>query len=168
MTDNFKLVLDPNPSLYKKLENLDLDGYDLSAIESKMIEIMESFKGIGISANQVGFDRRVVVIKPKDKEPFALFNPEIINNSIDSVIDKEGCLSFPDLYLSIKRPDSVTVKYFDKTKKECIINLAGYDARCLQHEMDHIDGICFTSKISRLKLDLAVKKQRKIKDGRTK
>lgn len=168
MIDNFKLVLDPDPLLHKKLEDIELDNYDLASIESKMVEIMESFNGIGISANQVGFDRRVIVIKPKDSRPFALFNPKIISGSETIVSDKEGCLSFPDLYLSIKRSDTVIVKYFDIAKKECIISLSGYDARCLQHEMDHIDGICFTDKVSRLKLEMASKKQRKIKDGRTK
>jgi peptide deformylase len=165
---DFNLRLDPDPILYQKLEDLDLTkDYDLVQIEQTMIDIMQANKGIGISANQVGFDRRVIVVQPKGQEPFALFNPKIINTSVDELSDQEGCLSFPNLFLSINRHSEITVEYVDKYKKPCIIVFTGYDAKCVQHELDHLDGITFTKKVSKLKLDFAIKKQRKL-NGRTK
>lgn len=163
----FDLRVDPDPLLYQRLEpydfNCDLDPVE---IERVMTAIMEDEFGIGISANQVGFDRRVIVVKPKGQSPFAMFNPEITASG-NMCSDQEGCLSFPNLFLKIDRPDSVTVKYLDTAGKECTITLTGYDAKCVQHEIDHLDGITFTKKISKLKLDMALKKQRKL-NGRTK
>ena len=162
--DDFKLRLDPDPILYKKSEEFDFSqDIDLAAIEEKMIEIMLENNGIGISANQVGYDRRVIVIKPQGKDPFAMFNPKIQSTSQAATKDDEGCLSFPELFLPIDRSRSIIVEYVDKDKKQCIIELNGYDAKCVQHEIDHLDGIVFTSHVSSLRLTLAKKKQRKIK-----
>lgn len=167
LTNQFQLRLDPDPILYQKLEPFNFNcGLDPKEIENAMSVIMEENNGIGISANQVGFDRRVIVVKPKGQRPFAMFNPEIINIEKDT-IDEEGCLSFPNLFIKINRPNTITVKYLDTAAKECIITLSGYDAKCVQHEIDHLDGITFTKKVSKLKLDLAVRKQRKL-NGRTK
>jgi peptide deformylase len=139
---------------------------DTEKIEQSMITIMEAGMGIGIAANQVGFNQRVIVLKPKGQSPFALFNPEIISGN-EEIIDEEGCLSFPNLFIKINRFKNITVKYLDKQAKDCTITLSGYDAKCVQHEIDHLDGITFTKRVSKLKLDLALKKQRKL-DGRTK
>lgn len=167
--DDLYLRVDPDPILYTKLENLDFSlDYDLEKIESAMIKIMKENRGIGIAANQVGFTKRVLVIEPNGKNAFAMFNPEVLDLAGEEVPDTEGCLSFPDIYLPVKRYNRVLVKYIDKHKCECIITLEGYDAKCFLHELDHLDGICFTSKVSKLKLDLARKKQRKIQNGRTK
>jgi peptide deformylase len=164
---DFKLRLDPDPILYQKLEDLDIDQYDLPAIEQAMIYWMKTFNGIGIAANQVGFDKRVIVVKPKGKEPFAMFNPKVINISEDEIPDEEGCLSFPNLFISIKRPKKIEVEFIDKNKNSCIMLFEGYDSKCVQHELDHIDGICFVNRVSPMKLALAKKKQRKY-NGRTK
>lgn len=162
----FNLRVEPDPILYQKLEPYDFNcGLDTYEIERVMTAIMEDEFGIGISANQVGFNRRVIVIMPKGQAPFALFNPEITDIQGNS-LDDEGCLSFPGLKLKISRPNTVTVKYLDKDQKECIITLSGYDAKCVQHEIDHLDGICFTNHVSKLKLEMAKKKQRK-QNGRT-
>jgi peptide deformylase len=160
---DFYLRVEPDPILYKKLESYNFDcGMNAGEIEKKMIAIMENEYGMGISANQVGFDRRVIIIKPADQSPFAMFNPEIVNQQ-NQCEDLEGCLSFPGLSLKVTRSEIVTVKYLDKDQKECIITLSGYDAKCLQHEIDHLDGICFTNRVSKLKLEIARKKQRKNK-----
>jgi len=160
MEFNFSLRLEPDPLLYQKLEPIDIDTVDLAGIEKRMIKIMEAHNGIGISANQVGFDRRVVIIKPYGLSAFAMFNPKIISGK-DTTQDREGCLSFPELFLPINRYNEVAVEYIDKNKKTCIMLFKEYDAKCVQHELDHLDGICFTTKVSKLKLDLARKKQRK-------
>lgn len=167
LVEDFSLRAEGDPLLSQKLEPYQFnDDTDAGAIEQRMIELMDKHYGLGIAANQVGYDRRVVVIQPKGQEAFAMFNPEIIESS-GEYENEEGCLSFPGLFIKVKRSENVTVKYVDKHNKECTIKLAGMDAKCIQHEIDHLDGICFITKVSRLKLDLARKRQRKL-NGRTK
>ena len=164
---DFSLRTEGDPLLTQKLESYEFNkDTDPAEIEQAMIELMDKHYGYGIAANQVGFDRRVIVIQPKEQQAFALFNPEIIESNGEYEAE-EGCLSFPGLFIKVKRFDSVTVKYVDKQQKECTIKLTGMDAKCIQHELDHLDGICFITRVSKLKLDLARKRQRKL-NGRTK
>ena len=88
-----------------------------------------------------------------------------VNN--EKELGEEGCLSFPDLWLKVERSKSLIAKYLDNTGQERIIQLEGLDARCFLHELDHLDGVCFTDGLSPLKLAMAIKKQRKL-NGRTK
>jgi peptide deformylase len=112
-----------------------------------MIEMMQAFNGIGLAANQVGLLKRVFVIKLKAADtPFAMFNPKLITQSTNEQQGEEGCLSFPGLWLDIKRPHSIEAEYLDKDGKECKISLSGIDARCFLHELEHLDGIVFTKK----------------------
>jgi peptide deformylase len=165
--NDFYLRKDPDPILYQKLEDYDFScNLDPAEVEQSMIAIMNTDNGIGIAANQVGFDKRVIAVKPKNQDAFAMFNPVIIAGKGVGE-DEEGCLSFPNLFIKIDRFTEVTVKYLDKYNKECTITLNGYDAKCVQHEIDHLDGITFTKRVSKLKLDFAIKKQRKL-NGRTK
>lgn len=136
-------------------------------LEIDMVQAMVMNNGIGLAANQIGLTKRVFAIKLKDQVPFCMFNPEIVSYSKDSVDSEEGCLSFPNLYLKVKRHSTIHVEYFDRSGQKCIMELSGTDAKCFQHELDHLNGICFTSKISPLKLAMAIKKQRK-RNGRTK
>ena len=164
----FELKKEGDPLLSQKLEPFDFNsGMDPESIENEMIRLMKENYGIGIAANQVGFDRRVIIVEPKDQFPIGMFNPEIIE-STGSCNDEEGCLSFPGLFVKVERAETITVKYLDKHNVECTITLSGTDAKCVQHEIDHLDGICFTTRVSRLKLDLARKRQRKLLNGRTK
>jgi peptide deformylase len=163
-----KLVLDPDPILKQQAIDWDFEtDQDAEQIESEMISLMKTFKGIGLAANQVGLLRRVFTIQLKDREPFAMFNPKVTSQSSTIQDTEEGCLSFPDLWLGVKRPQSIEAEYLDKTGKQCTITLTGTDARCFLHELDHLDGIVFTEKVSQMKLMLARKKQRKY-NGRTK
>jgi peptide deformylase len=144
---------------------------DAQFIEEAMIKTMEANNGIGLAANQVGLTRRVFVMRPSNAEPFGLFNPKIISVSEETQTGQEGCLSFPDLWLEVARPNQVTAEYIDKDGKERTIQLMGLDARVFLHELDHLNGVCFTNKVSPLKLALAKKKQLKKKrkiNGRTK
>ena len=164
----FELKKEGDPLLSQKLEPFDFNsGMDAELVEKEMIRLMKENYGIGIAANQVGFDRRVIIVEPANQTPIAMFNPEIIE-SIGSCNDEEGCLSFPGLFVKVERAETITVKYLDKYNVECTITLSGMDAKCVQHEIDHLDGICFTTRVSRLKLDLARKRQRKLLNGRTK
>ena len=164
-----KLVLDPDPILKEQAIAWDFTvDTNAEQIESEMLQIMNTFKGIGLAANQVGLLKRVFTIKLKNQEqPFAMFNPEVISESKELQDNEEGCLSFPDLWLGVKRPKQIEAKYLDKDGKECTITLTGIDARCFLHELDHLNGTVFTEKVSQMKLILARKKQRK-HNGRTK
>jgi len=92
-----------------------------------------------------------------------MFNPGILVGDNAKVLGKEGCLSFPDLFLRVPRDNKITAMYLDRQGNKCIIELEGIDARCFQHELDHLDGVCFTDNISPLKLALAKKKLQKKK-----
>lgn len=159
------LIKSPNPWLEKKVKEFDFNKLDAISISNQMIELMDTAGGIGLSANQVGLDAQIFVMKPhllEDKEPFALINPELESVTVNYEEMPEGCLSHPDLFLKVKRPKGVIAKYLDTDAKECIIELYDIDARCFLHEFDHLQGIEFTDRVSRLKLDMAKKKQRKL------
>ena len=136
-------------------------------LEKRMIEFMLENKGIGLAANQIGISKRVFVMGsysiPGFPEPFAVFNSEILEASEEQVLDTEGCLSFPDLYLKVSRPEWVRASYQDSTGNTHEIKIDGYLAKCFQHELDHLNGICFVDKVGRVKLQLAMKKLRKRK-----
>jgi peptide deformylase len=164
-----KLILDPNPILKQVAVEWDF-SVDTNAeeVESEMIQIMKTFHGRGLAGNQVGLLKRVFVIKLESTgETLAMFNPKVIESSNTEQDSEEGCLSFPNLWLKVKRPNKIDVEYLDKTGKECKITLTGIDARCFLHELDHLNGITFTNKVSQIKLLLARKQQRK-NNGRTK
>jgi len=144
---------------------------DATFLEEAMINTMKANNGIGLAANQVGLTRRVFVMQPSNADAFALFNPVIRSTSETMQTGQEGCLSFPDLWLDVERPEEVIADYIDKTGKERTIKLVGLDARVFLHELDHLNGVCFTDKTSPLKLALAKKKQLKKKrkqNGRAK
>ena len=163
-----KLITSPNSVLKTKAVEWDFNtDTDAAALEVDMVKLMIAANGIGLAANQVGILKRVFAIRLEDQVPFCMFNPKVITVSKELQTGNEGCLSFPDLWLDINRPQTVEAEYFDRQGKECKITLTGIDARCFLHELDHLDGVCFTDKISQLKLAMAIKKQRK-RNGRTK
>jgi len=164
----FELIKDPNPILKQKAERWDFKQYvNAAAIEREMLETMNSFGGIGLAANQVGLLYRIFVMKLADGRELGCFNPWIMYGDNDLEDSDEGCLSFPNLWLKVKRSTKITAAYLDNTGKQCIIELEGIDARCFQHELDHLEGVTFTEYVSELKLKMAQKKQRKL-NGRTK
>ena len=134
--------------------------HDPKEVEQKLAEAMEKFGGIGLSANQVGLDVRMFVMRTQDGIQ-AFFNPELTRISQETDLLKEGCLSFPDIYLMIKRSKVVEMKYFDADGKEHITTLEGLGARCVQHEIDHLNGIVFLQRASKLKLERALKSRPK-------
>jgi peptide deformylase len=162
-----KLVADLDPILKQKAENWDFKNHiNAAVIEREMLETMRNNNGIGLAANQVGLLRRVFVMKLSDGREIGCFNPWIMYGDNDQIEGNEGCLSFPNLWLKVKRSPKIMAAYLDNTGKQCIIELEGIDARCFQHELDHLDGITFTEYVSDLKLKMAQKKQRKL-NGRT-
>jgi peptide deformylase len=159
----FSLVKDPDPILKQQAENWDFTQHvNAAGVEQEMLDTMNSFNGIGLAGNQVGLLRRVFVMKLQDGRELGCFNPWIMFGDNDKIDDEEGCLSFPNLWLKVARHNKITASYLDNTGKPCIIELEGLDARCFQHELDHLDGITFTEYVSNLKLQMARKKQRKL------
>jgi len=168
-----KLITYPNEILDNSMPDFNFDDpvMDPRELEELMVKLMYAENGIGLAAPQCGINARVFTMYTRNlqgvTEPFAVFNPKILAVSEEQIQDYEGCLSFPNLMLPVKRPENVVAEFLDRDKNTCIIRFDGIDARCFLHEYDHLEGVCFTSKVSKLKLDLAIKKQRK-RNGRTK
>jgi peptide deformylase len=159
----FSLVNELDPVLKQKAERWDFTQHvNAAVIEREMLELMRASNGIGLAANQIGLLRRVFVMKLTDGREMGFFNPTILIGDNADIETDEGCLSFPNLWLKVKRSDKITAMYVDNTGKQCIIELEGLDSRCFQHELDHLDGITFTEYVSELKLKMARKKQRKL------
>lgn len=157
-----KLHKEDDPVLKQRAEDWDFNTQsDAAVLEQDMLELMRANNAIGLAANQVGLTKRVFVMKLKNGEEIGCFNPSIVNPS-EKEIAEEGCLSFPNLWIKVERDKKIFAKYLDNAGKECIIELEGIDARCFQHELDHLNGITFTQHVSPLKLQMARKKQRKL------
>ncbi len=118
--------------------------------------------GIGLAAIQVGVPRRILVIdvsrEGEEKQPQVFINPRIVNSSDERSVYEEGCLSIPDYYAEVERPATVSVEYLDRDGKERIVEADGLLATCLQHEIDHLNGVLFIDYISRLKREMVIKK----------
>lgn len=159
-----RLVKSPDPWLEKIVKPFDFSTLDAQTIALDMIQLMSEEGGIGLSANQVGLDAQIFVMKPhllEDNKVITVINPQILEVTKETDTMPEGCLSHPDLYLTVKRPKGLVAKYLDINEKECTIELYDLDARCFLHEFDHLNGIEFTDRVSKLKLNLAKKKQSK-------
>ncbi|WP_350336181.1 peptide deformylase [Coralliovum pocilloporae] len=132
-----------------------------------MMETMYDAPGIGLAAPQVGVLRRVVTVdvarEDEEKQPLFLVNPEIVTSSEERSTYDEGCLSIPDYYAEVERPASVTVKYLDRDGKEQQLDCEGLLATCVQHEVDHLNGVLFIDYLSKLRRDRVFKKFAKAK-----
>lgn len=158
------LILAPDPWLDRVVMPFDFNLYNAEDLSSEMIEIMETNNGMGLAANQIALDAQIFVMKSyllNKPTPLTIINPMLVEVSMDTETMPEGCLSHPDLILKIKRPKKVIAKYLDIHAKECIIELFDIDARCFLHEYDHLNGIEFIDRVSKLKLQMARKKQYK-------
>jgi len=159
-----QLIMSPSHWLEKKVELFDFTKYNAEEIANEMIFTMLESSGIGLAANQVGINAQIFVMKPyllKDKSPLVIINPVLEAVSVNMLTEVEGCLSHPGLFLKIKRPRAIVANYLDINAKECSIELFDFDARCFLHEYDHLQGIEFTDRVSKLKLEMAKKKQKK-------
>ena len=143
------LQLTPNthPILHERVKpcSKDLDRSEMSRI---LKENMMHYEGIGLSANQIGISERVFImmLNMETEETITCFNPRIIKRYDDSVMCEEGCLSFPDEFVNVERPDRIVVKYEDEDEKDHKIKLSGMAARVFLHEFDHLEGIVFTER----------------------
>jgi peptide deformylase len=134
-----------------------------------MFDTMYKAPGIGLAAIQIGIAKRVITMdlskKEDDQEPLVFINPEIIWKSDETAKYEEGCLSIPEYYEEVERPAAVKVKYLDRDGKSREIDAKGLLATCLQHEIDHINGVLFIDHLSKLKRDRVIKKFAKAAKG---
>jgi peptide deformylase len=162
-----ELVTAPDPRLKLKSELVPEVDSALRRFMADMIETMIDAKGIGLAAIQVGIPKRVAVIDldptgPNSK-PIYLVNPRIVETSGEETTYNEGCLSVPDIWEDVKRPSRLTVEYTDEKGRRQTVTADGLLATCLQHEIDHINGLLFIDHISRLKRSIALRKSAKAK-----
>ena len=166
-----KLIYAPNHMLETPVDKFDFENLNPLAIAEQMIEVMDKHHGVGLAANQVGLNGQVFVMKPQIRmmQPFAGFDPIIRGFSKELEEGEESCLSYPDLVIKVKRPKSVMIEYTNTAREQKQLKLNDMDARIFLHEYDHLHGINFVDRISKLKLDMAVKKSQKRKKlyGRT-
>tara|TARA_E500000318_G_scaffold102761_1_gene107295 strand:+ start:737 stop:1231 length:495 start_codon:yes stop_codon:yes gene_type:complete len=139
-----------------------IEGYvDLELFEREMIKVMLNEKGMGLAANQIGITKRFFAIGHESFDTFQkhaiIWNPQVINFSEEKVIDVEGCLSFKDIFVKVERPKTIEVQYETTQGKTKFAKLDGMEAKCFQHELDHLDGITFNKRVSKLRWQMANK-----------
>ena len=165
-----QILTEPNKILREKSLNVESVDDDLRKLMDDMLETMYAAPGIGLAAIQVGIPKRVIVLdisqKEGKKDPMYFVNPEIIDKSKDNSVYEEGCLSVPGQFAEIERPDQCHVKFLDYNGQQREIKATGMLATCIQHEMDHLEGILFIDYLSKLKKNIIIKKLSKIKSTR--
>ena len=158
-----EIVILPDPVLKTVSTPVEAVTDDIRKLLDDMLETMYEAPGIGLAAVQIGILKRLVVVdavrdEDAPRDPMFLVNPEVIWSSEETAEYEEGCLSIPEVYDNVTRPAEVTVRYLDRDGKECERHCDGLLATCIQHEIDHLDGILFIDYLSRLKRDRVVKK----------
>ena len=154
-----KLIEEASKVLREPTDLFDFENppEDPKEIEKNLAEAMSRFGGLGLSANQLGLNYRVFVMKTADKGTMAFFNPELTKVSQETELLKEGCLSFPDIYLMIKRAKVIEFDFIDSDGEKHTLQLDGIGSRCVQHEIDHLNGIIFLQRASQFKIERALK-----------
>ena len=161
------IITAPDRRLKQVATRIEAVDEEVRCLMDSMLETMYAAPGVGLAAPQVGDLRRVIVVDVaragKDPAPICLANPEVIAASDDVSIFEEGCLSLPEQFASVKRPKSVCVRYRDYENKICEQEMDGFLATCVQHEIDHLNGVLFVDHISSLKRGMLLRKLTKIK-----
>lgn len=161
------LIIAPDERLNRPSVKVEAVTDEVRKLLNDMLETMYANDGIGLAAVQIGVHLRCIVVdvavREGRNEPIKLINPEVVKESQDISVFQEGCLSFPDQFSDVERPESVTVRYMDENGAEQTLTCDGIMATCIQHEIDHINGIVFVDHISKLKRDMIHKKLTKAK-----
>jgi peptide deformylase len=161
-----KILIEPNKILRQVSKRVEKIGDDEKALMDDMLETMYDAPGIGLAAIQIGVPKRIIVMDiSKDenkKEPRYFVNPVIKNRNDEKAKYEEGCLSVPDQFAEIERPKACEVEYWDYHGKKQLLKADGLLATCIQHEMDHLEGILFIDYLSKLKKSIIIKKLSKI------
>ena len=165
-----KILTEPNKILRQKSLPVEKVDGDLQKLMDDMLETMYAAPGIGLAAIQVGVPKRIIVLdiasKEEPRNPMYFINPEIINKSKTNSTYEEGCLSVPGQFAEIDRPSNCHIKYLDYFGQPKELKAEGMLATCIQHEMDHLEGILFIDYLSKLKKSMIIKKLSKNKPDR--
>ena len=164
-----EILLVPHPALRQKANKLKSITKDDIKLAKLMMGVMIRAPGVGLAANQLGILKQIVTINFEDKENnkkanYILFNPEIIKYSEETIVMEEGCLSLPDQYADVVRPKEIILEYIDENEKTIKKQIDGYEARILQHEIDHLSGKLFVDYLSSLKRNILIKKVKKLQN----
>ena len=162
-----KILTEPDPFLRQRSKPVDIVNDEIRSLMDDMIETMYAAPGIGLAAIQIGVPKRVIVIDlskgDEKKNPLYFVNPEIITKSQNDAVYEEGCLSVPNQFAEISRPDTCKIKFLDYEGNEKYLETKGLLATCIQHEMDHLEGVLFIDYLSKLKKSMIIKKLSKQK-----
>ena len=165
-----KILTEPNKLLRQISEPVKKVGDEERKLMDDMLETMYAAPGIGLAAIQIGIPKRIIVMdisrNENQKEPMYFVNPIIENKNSEKATYEEGCLSVPDQFAEIERPNTCEVEYLDYNGKKQLLKANGLLATCIQHEMDHLEGILFIDYLSKLKKTMIIKKLSKIKVNR--
>ena len=159
------IIIAPDPVLKAKCDPVETVDSDLGRLLDDMLETMYEAPGIGLAGPQVGVTKRLLVadVSREERDPICLINPEILWSSDERSLYDEGCLSFPDQYAQVERPAEVKLRYLDRDGKRAEMDASGLLATCIQHEMDHLDGVLFVDYLSGLKRSMIIRKLKKMK-----
>ena len=162
MSEVSKLLEPNNLILRTRMESVSKDC-DREKVRQDLIDSMEHYQGVGLSANQIGVSERVFVMYEdvNTRKILTCFNPKIVETSKEEISIDEGCLTYPGVWLKVKRPIAIKVEFEDEKSEKYEITLEGLSSRIFQHEYDHMEGTDFTQKVSRLKIERAMKKLNK-------
>jgi len=164
------ILTEPNKLLRQVSKSVDEVGDKERELMDDMLDTMYNAPGIGLAAIQIGVPKRIIVMdisRDEDKkEPRYFVNPVIKNKNKEKAKYEEGCLSVPDQFAEIERPNACEVEYLDYDGKKQLLKADGLLATCIQHEMDHLEGILFIDYLSKLKKSMIIKKLSKIKANR--
>lgn len=167
MSDLYDIINVPDPVLKQTAQAVNGVDTDIKKQMDKMLATMYAAPGIGLAANQVNLLNRVLVMdlskEGEDKTPICMANPEIIWESEEMSTMEEGCLSIPRQYADVERPALVRVKYLDYEGKEAELEASGLLSHCVQHEIDHLNGVLFIDYLSSLKRNMILRKLEKAK-----
>ena len=162
-----KILTEPNKILRQISKPVENVGKEEQTLMNDMLDTMYNAKGIGLAAIQVGVPKRIIVLdiskEENKKTPMYFVNPIIKNKNLELSTYEEGCLSVPDQFAEIDRPSTCEIEYLDYYGKKKIIKAEGLLATCIQHEMDHLEGILFIDYLSKLKKTIIIKKLSKQK-----
>jgi peptide deformylase len=158
------LIKYPNEFLEREVKDVDLEnpGFDPVELKKEMVDFMIANNGIGLSANQIGLDAKVFVMGDSVENSTMCINPTVLQYTSDTQDDIEGCLSFPNVFVKIKRPKEILAEWYNENLEKQTVKIEGYSAKCYLHELDHLLGITFKDRASKLKWDMAQKKARKL------
>ena len=164
------ILTEPNKILRQVSKRVEKVGEEEKKIMDDMLETMYQANGIGLAAIQIGIPKRIIVIDlakgEEKKNPMYFVNPVIKNKNQNLATYEEGCLSVPDQFAEVNRPSTCEVEYLDYNGEKKILKAEGLVATCIQHEMDHLQGILFIDYLSKLKKSMIIKKLSKNKSNR--